>query len=319
MLLALALLTSQLAVAAVDDAPAPPPRAAAFAGLWQTTYGRMRIAVTGEEAAGSYDYGSGGTVRGALEGDTFTFAYTEPEGIAGTGEFHLAEDGQSFAGTWRRTSGVPEDRQRQRAWTGTRVQPVADRTWLVVLEAHWESSLAEPEYSYGRMLREFFSRLPDVEVRHRWFHDEADLRRFAAETAYLAEPVVLYISTHGTQSGITVGGATLGAKVVAESLAQSNNLMLLHLGGCLMMEGDMPGEIQRQLGKAAPFPISGFLHEADWGGSAIVDFTYLDLVLGRGMAPEAAVAATQEMLTFARADGDPAAPIAPAGLVIRLP
>jgi hypothetical protein len=45
--------------------------------------------------------------------------------------------------------------------------------------------------------------------------------------------------------------------------------------------------------------VSGFCRFADWSGSAIVDFTYLTLVLERRLAPVDAVAATRSELRFA--------------------
>jgi hypothetical protein len=47
-----------------------------------------------------------------------------------------------------------------------------------------------------------------------------------------------------------------------------------------------------------------------------VDFTYLELVLSRGMNPVEAVRQTKKMLTFARAEGEANDAIAPAGLVV---
>jgi hypothetical protein len=54
----------------------------------------------------------------------------------------------------------------------------------------------------------------------------------------------------------------------------------------------------------------------DWAGSALVDFTYLDLVLGRDVAPEQAVRLVREMLGFARPPGETQGPIPGTGLTI---
>ena len=32
-------------------------------------------------------------------------------------------------------------------------------------------------------------------------------------------------------------------------------------------------------------PVSGYTTSVDWSGSAILEFTYLDLILGKGLAP----------------------------------
>jgi hypothetical protein len=61
---------------------------------------------------------------------------------------------------------------------GVRVAPVPGRKWLVVLEAHYENNLAEQEYSFGQMLKAFFARTPEVQVRHRFFHDLGPQQHF---------------------------------------------------------------------------------------------------------------------------------------------
>ena len=68
----------------------------------------------------------------------------------------------------------------------------------------------------------------------------------------------------------------------------------------------MAGEVPRKIAAAREprerFPISGFTKPADWAGSAIADFTYLELVIGRGMDPEQAVRETRRMVKFADED-----------------
>ncbi len=110
----------------------------AFAGAWETTYGHMELKLEGTAVRGTYQSpgGAANDIRGTLDGLKLTFTYTESTGDKGTAEFKLAEDGATFMGTWK----VAKSKQGG-AWEGTRVKPVAGRTWLVVLEAHWESSL----------------------------------------------------------------------------------------------------------------------------------------------------------------------------------
>lgn len=171
------------------------------------------------------------------------------------------------------------------------------------------------------MLRTYFARVPAVKVRHRFFGDEVEFRRWCAELTYLAEPVVLHISSHGEKDGIHCrSGGVIGAKTIAECLKDIGDLRLLHFGTCLVAGGDIPAQIHKELGPtAARFPISGYANAADWGGSAVIDFTYLDLILARGMTPQAALAQTKRMLTFAgdrHVEGDA---IGPAGLVMSEP
>ncbi|MBL8878983.1 MAG: hypothetical protein JNG88_07670 [Phycisphaerales bacterium] len=273
-----------------------------FDGVWSTTFGAMRLATDGEEMAGSYSFAGISRIRGKVESRTLKFHYDQPDGEKGEGEFTLSDDGSRFSGTWKSNVG------KGGKWQGERVLPRPGRAWLVVLEAHWESSLGAPEYSYGEMLRSFFTRMPSVEVRHRFVHDVADLKRFCAEVIYLAEPVVLYVSSHGTKEGVVLGSEIAGADVLIECVRDLQNLKMLHFGSCLVMSGDVPRKIHESRPKSQQFPISGFTKPADWAGSAIVDFTYLELVLERGMAPADAVKTTRDLVKFARENSDTAIP-----------
>src|SRR5947209_11314302 len=142
-------------------------------------------------------YGPGGaaTIDGKIEAKRFKFTYQEPI-VAGEGWFEQSADGKGFSGKWRANG-----QSAWAEWKGKRVEPVAGRTWLVVLEANWENDLSEQEYAFGTMLRAFFARSPRVQVRHRYFTDAASLSKWSKEVAYLAEPVVLVIATHGTPKG----------------------------------------------------------------------------------------------------------------------
>lgn len=255
-----------------------------FGGLWSTNFGRMRLNVDGEKVTGTYSYGHGSKIEGEIDREgKLQFVYTEPE-TSGEGWFELAEDGQSFAGQWR-----AKGARSWRGWRGQRVQPKAKMTWLIVLEAHWENGLNESEYAFGDMLRSYFTMAPDkVAVRHRFFHDADDLRRFCREVAFLAEPVVLLISTHGTKKGISVGGRTVTPKEFAPTLAHAHNIKLLHLSGCDMMSGDVPNQIHDLLKDGPQFPISGYKETVAWDASALADYTFLSMLLLRNQAPMAA-------------------------------
>ena len=61
-----------------------------------------------------------------------------------------------------------------------------------MLEAHWQRSFAESEYSFGHMLRELHARLPHVRVRQRFFHDAESLEHWCRELLYLPEPATLF-------------------------------------------------------------------------------------------------------------------------------
>ena len=133
---------------------------------------------------------------------------------------------------------------------------------------------------------------------------------------YLTEPVYLHISSHGDQTGVNAGGKTVGAKELADCLKDVGDLRLLHFGSCLVCAGDVPRQIHEILGPSARFPITGYTKVADWGGSAVIDFTYLDLVLARGVEPAEAVRQTRKMVSFAGDKGGPGDAIPAAGLVV---
>jgi hypothetical protein len=279
----------------------------------------MRLTVEGDRARGTYSYGAGATLEGLVAGRELRAEYAEPDGTRGRALFALAPDGMSFRGVWQPGLEGPalalDDRSLSR-WRGTRVVPVEGRVWLIILEAHWEESLAEHEYSYGDMLRAFFERVPAVEVRQRFFHDQDDLVRFCHELSGLLEPVVLYISSHGTTAGVAVAGETIDGAAIGAALRGLDTLALVHFGSCEVLAGNEPAALLAAAGPEAAFPISGFRVAVDWAGSALVDFAYLSLVLEQGLAPAAAVRATRAMLSFAgppRADG---LPIAGADLVL---
>ena len=287
------------------EAPAP-----TYAGLWETSYGRMRLSQEGSTVSGEYSYTSTSTIAGEVEGDRLTFEYSEGE-TQGEGWYELAEDGESFLGRWRENGS-----ERWRQWRGTRVHPEKGIIWLVILEAHWETSLAEKEYAFGDMLRSYFTMesARHVRVRYRTFHDEKDLRRWSREVRYLAEPVVLLISTHGTPRGVQVSNEVIGAEALADCVRGSHNLEVLHLSGCSMMAGDIPAAIQKSIGPAQRLPITGYTTAVAWDASALADFVYLSMLLIHRMDPTEAVTQTHLLAPFTREDRLPGARFQALGL-----
>jgi hypothetical protein len=294
------------------DEPAPAD-AASFSGLWETTYGRMRLVQTGEHVAGTYSYASGSALEGTVAGGRATLRYREPQ-AEGEAQFDLAADGESFTGRWRATG-----EESWSDWMGTRVHPVADRRYLVVLEARWEGSLTEQEYAFGDMLRTFFARVPSVEVRTRAFHDEPDFIRWCQELAWLAEPVVLVVASHGTADGISVGGATIGPDAIAAGLRHAGSLELLHFSACGLMEHDAAERIDGALQGGPRFPISGYASTVDWSASAVIEFLYLDLVLARGYSPAEAAEQVRKLVPLAGEENIEGAAIPAARFRLRLP
>jgi hypothetical protein len=105
----------------------------------------------------------------------------------------------------------------------------------------------------------------------------------------------------------------LWADALIECVRDLTDLKLLHFGACLVAGGDIPRKIQKAGGR---YPVSGFVHPADWGGSAVVDFAYLDLIFSRGLSPGDAAEQTRSMISFARTQGAANDAIPPAGLVV---
>lgn len=271
-------------------------------GIWETSYGRMRLIQDEGRVHGFYDGMSAGQIEGRLEGNEFRFRYQEPN-ARGEGVFQLAEDAMTFTGNWR-----PEGSPGLGEWYGQRVLPKAGTTWLVVIEAHWQHSLADRDYSYGTMLKEIFARLPNVAVRQRFFNDEASLARWCREVVYFPDPAVVLIASHGTPEGISVHGQTINTKLVIDYLRHAVNVQLLHFSACLVMKEETVGDFAKSIEREVPFPISGYTTAVDWGGSAIVEFSYLDMILSKRCTPEQAAELLPTIITYA---GDGAPPGSP--------
>lgn len=284
-----------------------------FDGLWNTSFGLMRLVEDGDRVEGFYEMGGGAKVAGRRDGNRLTFTYREPD-ARGRGRFVLADDGLSFQGQWR-----VKGETAWRPWTGIRVRPQPDVTWLIVIEAPWQRFLSERDYSFGSMLREFFARVPHVQVRHRFFTNEAGLRRSCRDLLYIAEPVVLVVATHAKPEGITVDGQTVDVRVLIDGLRPAGNLRLLHFSACLLMQAPEMVQVLRDFGSAARLPISGYRTSVDWAESAIIEFTYLDLVLSRGMTPANAAELLPKLLPFAGDGALPEGPFAPAGFTLVAP
>ncbi len=201
-----------------------------FEGLWNSDFGLLRLVREGAIVHGFYEATGGSTIEGRLEGDHLVFTYQEPT-IRGEGRFLLAEDGLSFQGEWKPAGTVP-----WLPWRGTRVLPQPGVTWLVVLEAPWRRYLADREYAFGNMLREFFARLATSAC----VIVSSSTSRSAQK---LPRPDV-----SGRASGARPGQPRLAARAspwmdtpsrcgrVMESLRHAADLRLVHFSACLIMQ-----------------------------------------------------------------------------------
>jgi len=256
-------------------------------GIWESDFGRVRLLHEADRVHGSYEGAGSSVIEGRDANGRLEFRYREPR-VSGEGNFEQSEDGYTFAGEWR-----PQETTEWKPWRGGRVQAERGVTWLLVLEAHWQRSIAESEYAFGNMLREVFARLPNVRVRQRFFHDAESLDHWCRELLYIAEPAILMIASHGVAEGLSVHGEVINTTRVLDSVRDAGNLKLLHFSSCLVgLDG------QRALTKQ-PYPVSGYTTSVDWGASAMLEFTYLDLMLNRGLDPAEAAATLPKLVTYA--------------------
>jgi hypothetical protein len=265
-------------------------------GVWETDFGRVRLIHEAGRIHGSYEGAGPSVIEGELRDGALEFRYREPT-ASGVGRFELNDGGHTFSGQWR-----THEAAEWSPWRGRRLQPEPELTWLVVLEAHWQRSLAESEYAFGDMLREVFARLPNVRVRQRFFHDAQSLEHWCRELLYLPEPAILMIASHGVAEGLSVHGEVINTTRVLGSLQYAESLKLLHFSSCLVgLDG------AHALGQQ-PYPISGYTTSVDWGASALLEFTYLDLMLNRGLDPAEAAAKLPTLISYA---GDAVSPDSP--------
>jgi hypothetical protein len=284
-----------------------------FDGLWNTTFGLMRLIEEPDRIQGFYEVGGNSTIAGKRKDDELVFTYQEPK-TQGHGRFELAKDGLSFQGEWQAQGDAT-----WRPWWGIRVRPRPDLTWLVVVEAPWQRFLSEQEYAFGNMLREFFARVPRVQVRHRFFTNESGLRKCCRDLLYIPEPVVLVVATHAQPDGITVDGQTIGVQSVVDSLRHAGNLRLVHFSACLLMQDPAVVDVLRNFASEARTPISGYTTSVNWAQSAIIEFTFLEMILAREMTAAAAAEQLTKLLPFAGNEPLPDAAFPPAGFTIVMP
>lgn len=282
---------------------------ATFAGVWSSTYGPLRLAQTGAAVRGFYRMADGrfADIAGTVKNGRLDFSYDE-QGTKGQGHFELAPAGDGFTGAWKSDAGQQGD------WTGARVAAMPGRVWLVILEARWEESLTDREYTYGAMLEAYFARIQNVECRHRFFDDADSLARVCSEIPFLPEPAVVVIASHGSESGLSVGGRRIHAEELAAAFARADNVSLLHFSSCLIMAGKLPADISKNLPAGVSFPMSGYTTSVDWGASAAAEFLYFDLILGRGLEPADAIQRLVELLPVAGTTAPDDSPFEPLGI-----
>jgi len=257
---------------------APPP--SGFEGRWATNFGLLVLRTNGDELHGTYPEGrlEGRIVRGRLE------ARYIDDTAAGECAFELEDGGRKLNGRWR-----ADDSERWLRWHGRRATDAvaAPLTWLVVLEAPWQTELSEPEYSFGAMLTSIFGQTPGVAVRQRFFTDEVGFHRYCQEAGRLDGEVILSIAAHGDKDGIQARDEMIDPQAIAAALEHMPNLRLVHFSSCAVMAGATPKLVNDALVEAGALGfegVSGYERPVDWMGSALCEFTYFELLLARGLA-----------------------------------
>lgn len=284
-----------------------------FDGLWDSSFGLLRLIEEDDAVLGYYEIGGRSTIRGRRQGDRLTFRYREPD-ASGEGRFALTHDGMRFEGRWR-----PKGEKSWRPWEASRVIPQPNLTWLVVFEVPWQRYLVDREYAFGAMLREFFARLPHVRVRHRFFINEAGLRRCFRDLLYLAEPAVVVVASHALPEGIRAGDETISLEMFEEPLRQARNVRLLHFSACLLLREQATLARLQTLCRAAGVAISGYATSVNWAASAVIEFLFLELVLGQGLSPAEAADQLLRLIPIAGDKATPGTAFRPAGFRIVLP
>lgn len=266
---------------------------ASFDGLFDTNFGRMRLVRDGDNVTGLYSGKTSGTISGKVSGTKLTFTWKESSS-EGDGWFEESAGGAGVAGQWR----VKGD-TKWGDWKGTRTVPMLGVKWLIILETQWETSLIEPEYAFGDMLRSYFERIPNVQVRHRRIQQREDLTLFANDLALIAEPVALWLSGHGDESGLSLEGTPIDHTVLAPALLAAPNVFIVHFASCAVMGGDVPKKLRAAIPSTRALAISGYATPVDWSASAVLEILYLDLLLARGASPATSVATIKSEMNFA--------------------
>ncbi len=267
-----------------------------FSGTWETTYGTMYLQQDNSRVWGNYTFDAYSTIEGLIgPGGKMVFTYTEPN-TSGEGWFELSSDSLSFHGLWR-----PEGGGQWFEWDGYRAGAgITPTNWLVVLEAEWQTSLSENEYSFGEMLETWFARVPGVSFRHRFIHDVDDLAYFCLESSALPGDLYLIIASHGTASGIELASGTVSSREFADAVKPCGNLAMIHFSCCEIMAGRTPEAIlSSRTDWPDDFIVSGYRESVDWGASGIIEIFYLNQILENGFSPSDAASSVIEDIDFA--------------------
>jgi hypothetical protein len=270
-----------------------------FDGLWDTSIGRLRL-IEGDDGVKALHEFAGAQLTCKRDGANLKIHLASGT-VSGSGTIALDPLGARFSGEWQDTGQAP------RPFDGARVMSRPGLNWLVVLEAHWQRALEDAEFAFGRMLTELFARIPRVQVRHRYYHDEGSLLHWCRQLLFVAEPIVLVITGHGEANGLSVNGQIVPLRGLIDSLRSADAVQLLHFSSCLVGQ-----DSEKVFGDIA-FPVSGYTTSVDWAESALTEFIYLDMMLEKALRPHEAAAQLIKLVRFAGDEPTPGSPYHPAG------
>ncbi|KQC12982.1 MAG: hypothetical protein APR63_09680 [Desulfuromonas sp. SDB] len=266
-----------------------------FSGVWQTTYGTLTLVQNGNEVKGWYNLSGISTIQGTIDDQgKLNFTYQEPF-ASGEGWFELSDDQMTFQGQWHEQNSI-----QWYSWEGIRSEQRSDLKWLVILESEWQQSLSESEYSFGEMLDAFLSRIASLNIRHRFIHNDQDLFKYCLEASSLPGEIYLIIATHGDKDGLIAGDGLINAQQIVRAIEPIGNLHLIHFSSCNIMGGSIPDEILNSRSEwPGEFIVSGYTKDIDWGGSAVIEFFYLDMIFDKNLTPQQAAQAVLDDIRFA--------------------
>jgi hypothetical protein len=270
-----------------------------FDGLWDTSIGRLRL-IEGVEGVQAMHEFPGAQLTCTRDGDKLAIELASGT-VSGRGRITLDAFGTQFNGEWQDAGQTP------RPFAGGRVMARSGLNWLVVLEAHWQRGLEDAEFAFGRMLTELFARIPRIQVRHRYYHDEGSLLHWCRQLLFVAEPIVLVITGHGEANGLSVNGQIVPLRGLIKGLGSADAVQLLHFSSCLI------GQDSEQVFSDIPIPVSGYTTSVDWAESALTEFIYLDMMLEKGLRPHEAATQLLKLVRFAGDEPIPGSPYHPAG------
>ena len=94
---------------------------------------------------------------------------------------------------------------------------------------------------------------------------------------------------------------------ILKSLAHAETLRHLHFSACLVANDE------EHVLKSPPFSVSGYTTSVDWGASALIEFTLLDMMLNRDFTPAESARMLPRMVSYALDDAPEGCPYPAAG------